>query len=158
MKQATGKVPEELDPLDIAPEYSSGELSDTGEFMMPVVREELEISKQVFATGAVRLTKIVHENPQTVIENLTSEDFQIERVPKDMIVDVAPPVRTEGDVTVISVVEEVLVVTKQLHLKEELRLSKRRSISEYRQEVTLRSEELVVERLEDNNARAAAEV
>jgi Domain of unknown function (DUF2382) len=37
-------------------------------------------------------------------------------------VNAAPPVREEGETTVISVVEEVLVVERRLVLKEEIRL------------------------------------
>ena len=118
----------------------------SGEIVIPVLREELDVRKELFQTGTVRLRKIVHESPEVISEVLAAENIDVERVPKDMIVDMAPPVRMEGDVTVISVVEEVLVITKQLRLKEELRISRRQSTSNFYQEVTLRSEEVVVER------------
>ena len=120
--------------------------SSRSEFVVPVIREELDVRKEVFRTGTVRLRKVVHEEPEMVSELLASENIEIERVPMDVVVDAAPPVRMEGDVTVISVVEEVLVFTKQLRLKEEVRIARRQSVSNFYQEVTLRSEELIVER------------
>jgi uncharacterized protein (TIGR02271 family) len=121
----------------------------TSEFVVPVLREDLDVRKEVFRTGTVRLRKLVHEAPETVSELLASENVEIERVSMDVIIDTPPPVRIEGDVTVIPIVEEVLVFTKQLRLKEELRITKRRSVSDFRQEVSLRSEELIVERLDN---------
>jgi hypothetical protein len=44
----------------------------------------------------------------------------------DRVVDQASPIRTEGDVTIVPVYEEVLV--KQLVLKEELRITRRSTI------------------------------
>jgi stress response protein YsnF len=41
------------------------------------------------------------------------------------IVETAPEIRTEGDVTILPVVEEVLVVEKRLVLKEELHIRRR---------------------------------
>ncbi len=138
---------DELDPLETSTD-----------FVVPVVGEELNVRKELFAAGTIRLSKVVHETPEVVTENLISENIEIERMPMDVVIDVPPPVRMEGDVTVISVVEEVMVVTKQLRLKEELRMFKRRSVSEYRQEVTLRSEELVVERIDGNSPNPATKL
>lgn len=131
---------------DAAPDVQVN-AAERSEFVVPVLREQLEVQKEVVRTGTVRLHKLVHETPEMISEHLVSEGVEIERIAMDVIVDAPPPVRVEGDVTVISIVEEVLVVTKQLRVKEELRIGMRRSVSEYRQEVTLRSEELVVERV-----------
>ena len=135
-----------LSPLKEKFDQKLEESSSRSEFVVPVIREELDVRKEVFRTGTVRLRKVVHEQPEMVSELLASENIEIERIPKDVVVDAPPPVRMEGDVTVISVVEEVLVFTKQLRLKEEVRIARRQSVSNFYQEVTLRSEELIVER------------
>lgn len=124
----------------------SREDSRLSEFTVPVLREELEIRKEVHHTGTVRLRKVISESPEFISEVLGAENIEIERIPMDVLVDAPPPVRTEGDVTVIPIVEEVLVVTKQIRLKEEVRISRRHSASNYYEEIRLRSEELVVER------------
>lgn len=127
------------------------DVSEVAGFTVPVLSEELEVRKELVRTGTVRLHKVVHEEPELVSEVLASENIEVERVPMDVIVDTPPPVRIEGDATVISVVEEVLVVTKQLRVKEEVRITRRKSASNFYQEVTRRREEMVVERAETKN-------
>jgi stress response protein YsnF len=63
------------------------------------------------------------------------------------MVESAPEIRTEGDVTIVPVLEEVVVVEKRLVLKEELHI--RRSVKTETVEVpiTLRKQRAVVERL-----------
>ena len=72
---------------------------------------------------------------------------EVERVPVDRIVDAAPAVRQDGDVTIIPVMEEVLVVEKRLVLKEELHVRRRRTQESVEVPVTLRRERVEVERL-----------
>ena len=114
--------------------------------VIPVIREQLEVNKVVRNTGAVRIQKVVHESEELIAESLRSDDLVVERVPRDLAIDSPPQIRTEGDVTVIPVVKEVLVVTKQLRLIEELRITRRTSVKDHQESVTLRTEEVIVER------------
>ena len=68
------------------------------------------------------------------------------RVPIGKEVKVAPVQRTEGDVLIIPVIEEVLVVEKRLVLKEELRISRRTTREDIEVPVTIRKQRAVVER------------
>jgi stress response protein YsnF len=130
---------------------SRSELTD--ELVVPVVKEELEVRKEIHKTGAVRIRKTVRELEEIVNESLASETVNVERVPVDRIVDSLPAVRIEGEVTVIPVVREELVITKQLRVVEELRVTKRVSVSEYREPVTLRAEEVVIERVSSEDSK-----
>ncbi len=60
-------------------------------------------------------------------EPLFVENAQVERVPVNRIVDGPVATRREGDVTIIPVVEEVVLVEKKLLLKEEIRVTRQRS-------------------------------
>jgi stress response protein YsnF len=71
----------------------------------------------------------------------------VERVVIDRPIDTVPDVRTEGDVMIYPVVDEVLVVTKQLILREEIRITEVRRTEHFSEEVTLRRTEAKVERL-----------
>ncbi|MDB5301088.1 MAG: hypothetical protein JWO87_2751, partial [Phycisphaerales bacterium] len=62
-------------------------------------------------------------------------------------VEVVPEVRREGDTLIVPLVEEVLVVEKRLVLREEVRVTTRRSQTHQPQRVTLRSEEAEIERI-----------
>jgi stress response protein YsnF len=57
--------------------------------------------------------------------------------------------RYEGDTLIIPVIEEVLVVEKKLLLKEEVHITKYVGETQQEKTVTLRSEEVSVERTEE---------
>ena len=126
-----------------------GELSSEDErYVVPVLEETVSVQKRRVERGKVRVRKTVSEHEGLIDEPLFSERAEVERVAINEFVDRAPPVREEGDVTVIPLLEEVLVVEKRLLLKEEIRVSKNRTERREPQRVTLRREEAVVERLE----------
>ena len=75
------------------------------------------------------------------------QTVEVERVPVNRPVDAVQDVRVEGDVTVIPVYEEVLVLQKQLVLREEVRLTTRRDRVAGPERVTLRRQRVEIERL-----------
>jgi len=113
--------------------------------VLPLIQEQLDIRTRPVETGRVRVRKIVHEYEEIVDPPLLRDDVVIEHLPINRIVEGPIPVRTEGDTTIIPLLEEVLVVEKRLLLKEELRLSTRRVETHAPQRVTLRREEAVIE-------------
>src|SRR5215218_11414775 len=88
--------------------------------VVPIVQEELRVSKRQTVTGRVRVRTVVDTVEEVAREALQSEAVEVTRVPIDQEVTEAPAVRTEGDVTIVPVLKEVLVVEKRLVLKEEL--------------------------------------
>jgi hypothetical protein len=58
---------------------------------------------------------------------LFMENVQVERVPINRILDAPAQTRQEGDVTIIPVMEEIVTVQKQILLKEEVRITRRRT-------------------------------
>ena len=117
------------------------------EVVVPVIQEELEIQKQPVETGRVRVTKRVHEREELVDVPIMREEVDIDRVPIDRLLDGPVSMRQEGDILIIPVVEEVLVVEKRLRLKEELHVRKRQRESQVPQRVRLRQEEAIIERV-----------
>jgi stress response protein YsnF len=116
--------------------------------VVPEVEERLILEKRRVPTGGVRVRTIVHEDTQIVDEPLGVESVEVERVRLDGWVEAPVPVREEGDATIITIVEEVLVVERRLRAVEEVRVTRRKTERRDRQEVTLRRQEAVVERLE----------
>lgn len=121
--------------------------------VIPVMVEEAQVRKQR-TTRRVRIHKSVNQREETVDEPGYQEQVNIERVPVDKVVETAPQPRYEGKTFIIPVLEEVLVIEKRLVLKEEVRVTKRRTPTHSPQTVTLRAEDIQVEHLEaeDNNA------
>jgi uncharacterized protein (TIGR02271 family) len=106
------------------------------------------VQKRVVETGKVRVTKVVHELESVIDEPLFRDEVEVERVLIDRVVDGPVSVRYEDDTMIVPIMEEVLVVEKRLVLKEELHIHKRRVETHQPQQVTLRREEVRVERLE----------
>jgi uncharacterized protein (TIGR02271 family) len=138
-----------LGPTDLDRPGSGSEIHEEGNvIVVPVVAEELEVRKRSVETGGVRVSKVVHEREEVVDEPLFREEVDVERVAINRAVDGPVATRQEGDVTIVPVLEEVLVVEKRLMLKEELRITRRR-VEEHRpQRVSLRTEDATVERIE----------
>lgn len=121
---------------------------ELGDQDIPLVEERLVTSKRVVETGRVRVQTVVEERETLVREQLGRTSVEVERVPVNIEVEEVPPVREEGEVMVIPVVEEVVVVQKKLVVTEEIRIRRRRSTEEFSQPVTLRAQRVVVEREE----------
>jgi stress response protein YsnF len=58
-----------------------------------------------------------------------------------------PRTRTEGNVTILPILEEVVVVEKRLRLKEEVRITKRVTNELTQTPITVRKQRVVIERL-----------
>jgi stress response protein YsnF len=117
--------------------------------VIPVIEERLEIGRRTVETGGVvRVHKHVDEVPTEVRESLVTEHVDTERVPIGRVLQEPVGIRHEGDVTIIPVIEERLVIRKELVLVEEIRLTRRREVREAREQVTLRRERVTVERFD----------
>lgn len=120
--------------------------------VVPVMAEELHVQKRQVEAGGVRINKVVHEREEVVDEPLLKEEIEVQRVPVNRPVDGPIPIRYVGNTMIVSLLEEVLVVEKRLMLKEELHINTRQVETRQPQPVTLRSEEAIVEPI-DNPSR-----
>ena len=122
------------------------ELGETIE-SIPIVEEELKLEKREVVTGRVRVRTVVEVVEEMAQASLDEETVEVTRVPVDRVVDEAPTIRTENDVTIVPVLEEVLVVEKRLVLKEELHIRRQTRSEDVQIPVQLRKQRAVVERL-----------
>jgi len=127
----------------------------TQQVRVPVIEEEVTVGKRRVETGRVTVRTVPREREELVEQALESVEVDVERVPIGREIDTAPDVREEGDTLVIPVVEERLVIQKRLFLREEIHVHRRKTVSQHRQTVTLRSQEVVVDRqtAEDDRER-----
>lgn len=114
--------------------------------VIPLVEEQLEIGKRTVETGVVTLRKRIEEYHETLDVPLAVRSFDIERVVLNRPVEAAPEIRHEGETTIYSLVEEQVVVTRQLILKEEVRVTRRDTERRDTRTVTLQREHLDVTR------------
>jgi uncharacterized protein (TIGR02271 family) len=120
------------------------------ETIVPVLKEELDVStRRVELDSGVRVAKHVEQREELIDEALTKEEVTVERITVNRRVDGPIAVRYEGDTMIVPVLEEVLVVEKRLVLKEEIRITRRKTEFRAPERVTLRREIAAVERIED---------
>lgn len=94
--------------------------------VIPVIEEQLQISKVWQETGRVQISKTVTEEAVDYNVPVNQEEVIMERKPINQYVETAPAAsRYEGDTLIIPVLKEVLVVEKKLMLVEELHIRKR---------------------------------
>jgi uncharacterized protein (TIGR02271 family) len=113
---------------------------------IPVIEEQAHFEKKVIETGKVHISKVVYEDVDNYAIPTAEEQVSVERIPKNVIVDVAPGVRYEGDVMIIPVLKEVAVVEKKIMLVEEIRVTKTKTEKTENREIALKREEVKVER------------
>ena len=115
--------------------------------VIPLAEEELRVDTRTVTTGTVRVRTVVDVETELAKATLDGEAVEVTRVPIDRMIDQPPAIRTENDVTIIPIMEEVLVVEKRLVLKEELHVRKRRTTEDVEIPVELRKQRAVVERI-----------
>ena len=124
--------------------------------VIPLHAEEVSIGKRQVATGRVKVSTVTQARDALVEQLLQSERVEVERVPVGKVINAAPEVRTEDDTIIIPIVEETMVVQRQLVLKEEVRIRRIRETQNYQEHVLLRRQEVVITRVpEDNNPPVA---
>jgi uncharacterized protein DUF2382 len=78
----------------------------TKDLRIPLHVEEISVSRCEIKKANVQVALVTGTREQAIDEELTHVWVEIERVPIDRTVKVAPPIRQEGDITINPVVEE----------------------------------------------------
>jgi uncharacterized protein (TIGR02271 family) len=125
--------------------------------VLSVAAEEATIDKTVVKRGTLRLDTRTDVVEERVREQLVGDEVEIERVAIGREVAEAPPVRTEGDVTIVPVVREELHVEKRLVLVEEIHLHRRIRTEEVDIPVELRRQSAVISRVPTTTSNSEAD-
>jgi uncharacterized protein (TIGR02271 family) len=125
--------------------------------VIPVIEEEIQAGVEQVKTGSVRVRKTVDHVRQIVETPVVRDAVEISRIPVNRVVESLPKMRREGDLLIVPVVEEEIVVQKRLILKEEIRIRQSRTRQRVSREVTVDREHATVERLDaDGNVVASS--
>lgn len=122
-----------------------------GPAVIPIIQEHATIHTHAEETGKLKIRTTVSEVEKNIDVPLVQEGYEIKRIPVNQFVDAAPPAREEGDVTIIPVVREVLVVEKRLELVEEVHIIKHRTTVSHQENFTLKKEEVHIERISSDS-------
>ena len=106
------------------------------------------VSKRRVVTGSLKIATRTEFRQESADLVLDRQVVDITRLPMNRLVEDAPEVRTEGDLTIVPIVEERFVVVKQVFLVEELHIRHRRERETVQHSVALRRQSAVVERFD----------
>ena len=123
---------------------SSADLPPEGR-TIPLRQEELVAHKEMRHMGDVEVRTEVEEVPGRLEVQALREEVEVEHLPVGRVVAQRDAPHQDGDVLVVPVYEEQLVVSKRLILREELRIKRLPATELQVFEDTLRRERLVVE-------------
>ena len=121
--------------------------------VLRLVEEVARVEKRIVVRGRVRIDTHTETLEQTVRDTLEGQTVEVSRISINRMLlpgEAVPQIRTEGDVTVIPLMEEVLVVEKRLVLKEELRVHRRVETGVFEQTVPLLRQSAVIDHLDPN--------
>jgi len=136
-------IPADFERLKVAdPARAVGDIQ-----VLPLYAEQVAVSKRLRKTR-VRVARTTRIRDALVEEDLAHDQVVVERVPIGRVVNAAPDVRQEGDITILPVVEEIVVVERGLVLREEVHVRRVRTTERHVETVTLREQEATVTRTE----------
>lgn len=116
--------------------------------VLTLVEERAIVTKRRVEAGVVRVRTVTESADHIERAALEFETAEVTHHPVNQFVDQMPAQREEGDVTIVPVVEERLVVEKRLFVTEEIHIRRKRHTEDVELPVTLRRQHAVVERLD----------
>jgi len=126
---------------------------------LPLIEERVRVDKVAVDQGGYRIGKRVEVREDRIDEELRRDDVRIERRPigRTLPAGSAPVPHHDGDTLVIPVLRETVVVEKRLVLVEEVRITRTAVTERLQQPVTLRTEQIEIERLDAEAASESSE-
>ncbi len=127
------------------------------EVVIPVAEESVSVSIQEVETGRVRIALNTVTETVPAHGMIRHHNIEVERVPVNRWIpdgEPAPQSRQDGDTLIIPVIEERPVVVKRLVVLEEVRLRFVSSEAAFQEEVTVRRQEVAVDRVEPDATSA----
>lgn len=119
------------------------------EVVIPIVEEYVHIGKREVDGDRLRVTTRTDLVEEHVSETLRTDAVKVTRVPVNRTLttgEPAPAIRTEGNVTIIPVIEEIVVMEKRFVLKEEIHILRDVTTETVEVPVMLRKQRAVIER------------
>ena len=131
---------------------------DAGENVaaLDLLAEQINVSRRIIVGDTVRVSTTTYVHEQQIEELLERESIDVERVSIGRIVETAPDIRQDGDVTIVPVMEKVLVLERRLVLKEKVRIRRVRTLETHCETVQLRRQAATVTRSATDAAQGGA--
>jgi uncharacterized protein (TIGR02271 family) len=125
--------------------------------VIPLVSEELRLEKRETSTGKVRVQTVVETVDELARATVEEESLDVHRVPVGKVVAEPPSIRSEGDVTIIPVLKETMIVEKRLVLVEEVHIRRTTTSRLVETPVSLRKQKAVIDSIPSEKQTAHQE-
>jgi uncharacterized protein (TIGR02271 family) len=130
---------------DVGRRQDAQRVDAPGGLRIPLHEERLTVETRPVDLGEVLVHKTVDEVEEVQRGPLNHEEVEIERVKVNRPVEAPEEPHQEGEWLVIPIMEEVLVVKKQIVVTEEIRIRKQLVAEEHEVRETVRRERVTVE-------------
>ena len=140
--------PQPSDPEHLA---SARQGRDAADVTVQLYEETAQVGRREVLQGRIEIRTATELREETVREALSHTDVAVTRVPVGRTLmegEPLPQVRTDGDLTIVPVFEEILIIEKRLVLKEEIHLQRTTRSETVEVPITLRSQQAEVKRVE----------
>jgi hypothetical protein len=113
---------------------------------VPVIAEQVTVDVRRRPRETVRVRRGVAVEDRLIETPLAEERIEVERAAVDVVADLPPQPRQDGDTLIVPIVEEEAVVVRRYRVREELRIRVVRTQRIDRRTVRLRRHEIAIER------------
>lgn len=120
--------------------------------VIEIAEEVATIRKRVVDHGGVRLETVTETHDELLSTDLLRSEITVRRVPRNEVVSEEPPVREEGNVTIIPILEERAVIRTELVLVEEVHLIRTETTDTVEVPVSLRRQRAIETRLKPDGS------
>lgn len=118
---------------------------DNRDRIIPLLEEQLNVTKTQVVTDQLRVSTAVEERDVLIEDVVERGGLHVERIEVERLVAEAPEPRQEGDTLIVSIVEERLIVEKRLFVIEELHITRTSTIERVAFPETIRTMRATVE-------------
>ena len=108
--------------------------------------KKMSRSPSVSGKRSSKVARTTTTRDVVVEEDLRHEQIVVERLAIGRVVEAVPPIRQEGDVTILSVVEEIVVTERRLVLREEVHLRRVRRTEHHVETIKVREQGVAITR------------
>jgi hypothetical protein len=117
-----------------------------GEPVLRLLAEGVTVSRRSVAGDTVHVEMVTHTRDFHIDESLSHTRVEVEHVPIGRPVTAVPPTREEGDTTILSVIEEIIVIERRLILKEEVHIRRVPVTQRHQETVAVREQTVEISR------------
>lgn len=119
------------------------------EDVLHLAEEKLTVTRKQVDDGRVSVNRFTTTHDETVNLLLRHTQADIRRITKNERINTMPEIREENGVLIVPVVEEEVEIIRRLVLREEVHIRQQETTVEFKEQVSLRKQQVKIHREED---------